>query len=92
MLGQGDWIGFTVLRRRSFRFRLHASLATWREGEGRSPWHKMQACHYQPQEMGYEFAPPQGRWAGPLAACPQGFVQPFRPVSPPRSLSSAAGH
>ena len=47
------------------------------------PWHDLQACHYQPRGMGYEFAPPRGAGAGPLAACPQGFVQPFRPVLPP---------
>ena len=65
MLGQGDWIGITVLRRRSFRFRLHASLATWREGEGRSPWHKMQACHHQPQEIWDTSSRPPGAlgWA-----------------------------
>jgi len=85
MLGQGDWIGFTVLRRRSFRFRLHASLATWREGEGRSPWHKMQACHYQPQEMGYEFAPPRGAGLGHWPRVPRGSYSHLglcRPLAP----------
>ena len=52
-------------------------------GEGRFPWHEMQACHYPPRGMGGECAPPWGAGAGPLAACPQGFVQPFRPVLPP---------
>ena len=43
-------------------------------GEGRFPWHEMQACHYPPRGMGGECAPRRGAGAGPLAACPQGFV------------------
>ena len=79
----GDWVYCAAWE--ILQFQIHASPATWREGKRlrHFPWHKMQTCHCQPQEMGYEFAPPRGAGAGPLAACPQGSVQPVRPVLPP---------
>ena len=62
MLGQGgmDWV--TVLRRRSFRFRLHASLATWREGEGRFPLARNADLPLPASRDGIRVRAPQGRW------------------------------
>jgi len=50
---------------------------------GHLPWHELQACHWGPRGMGGESAPLKGAGAGPLAACPQGSVQPLRPLLPP---------
>jgi len=45
-----------------------------------------------PEEMGEASSRPMGAGAGPLAACPQGSVQPLGPIAPLAPLPSAARH
>ena len=85
MLGQGDWIGITVLRRRSLSF---DSTHLGHLARGGRSFPLAQNAGLPPpasRDMGYEFAPPRGAGLGHWPRVPRGSYSHLglcRPLAP----------